>query len=331
MDKLKIGFIGAGRHASRSIYPSLRFAPLELIAVSALEEGEARLAAKTFGAERYYVGGFEEMLDKEKLDACIVVVPPPAYRRILCAVLDAGLPVWCEKPAGGSVPDAAAVEDAARRAGKVVQVGYMKRFAPAYQMAKAAMSKENFGRPTMFVGKFVVGGGLYPDEYTYIVDNPIHMIDLARYFMGEVEHVAVEQLNAGNNRWSYAVTFRFVGGALGMLHLANTESWRKPNEYVEVTGVGSSIDVANVVRYQFHPPDGPSELWEPNWTVPSNTNQSLLQTGYANELIEFARVIIEGVAPQVTISDARRALELVDEVYVKGGGVLEPGKQAQAW
>lgn len=331
MEKIRVGFIGAGRHASRSLYPALRFAPIELVAVSALAEDEARQAAKTFGAERFYVGGYAEMLEKEKLDACLVAVAPPAYRPILCAVLEAGLPVWCEKPAGGSVADLVAVEDAARRAGQPVQVGFMKRFAPAYQMAKQAMTKEGFGRATSFVGKFVVGGGLYPDEYTYLVDNPIHLIDLARYFMGEVEQVSVEKLDSGDKRWTYGAVVRFVGGAVGLLHMANTQSWRKPNEFVEITGVDSFITVDNVVRYQYNPPDGMSECWEPNWTVPSNTNQSLVQTGYANELIEFAKVVMEGATPQVTIADARRALELIDDVYRAGGQALEQGKQAQAW
>jgi len=76
----------------------------------------------------------------------------------------------------------------------------MKRFAPAYRLAKEAMAKKDFGKPTAFVGKFVMGGGLYPDEYTYLVDNPIHMVDLVRFFMGEVERVSVEKTDWGNKQ-----------------------------------------------------------------------------------------------------------------------------------
>lgn len=331
MDKIRIGFIGAGRHASNILYPSLRYAPMELVAVAALEEEEARAAARNFGALRYYVGSFEEMLAKEKLDACLVAVKPPDYYRVIHGVLDAGLSVWSEKPAAGSVAEAIELEQVAQRAGKPVQVGFMKRFAPAYRMAKVALAKENFGKPTAFVGKFVVGAGLYPDEYTYLVDNPIHMVDLARFFMGEVERVSVEKTDWGDKRWSYAVLLRFVGGAVGMLHFANTQSWRKHNEFVEVTGQGHFVVVDNVVRYAYHPPDGPSECWEPNPTVPSVQNASVMLTGYAYELVHFTEVVRDGVLPQVTIADARRALELIDEIYRQGGGVLEPGKKAAAW
>ncbi|MEP7200061.1 MAG: Gfo/Idh/MocA family oxidoreductase [Chloroflexota bacterium] len=333
MDKIRIGFIGAGRHASNIVYPSLRYAPMELVAVSALEEAETVRAARTFGAARYYVGGFEEMLEKERnhIDACIVAVSPPAYHRIILSLLDAGLPVYAEKPAAGSVAEAIEIEERAQRVGKPVQVGFMKRFAPAYRMAKAAMAKDNFGRPTNFVGKFVVGSGLYPDEYTYLVDNPIHLVDLARFFMGEVERVTVERGEWGDKRWTYAVMLRFASGAVGTLHIANTQSWRKHNEFVEITGQGHFVSVDNVVRYQYNPPDGASECWEPNPTVPSAQNSSVMLTGYAHELIHFADVVREGIAPQVTIGDARRALELIDEIYRQGGGVLEPGKKAAAW
>lgn len=331
MDKVRIGFIGAGRHASNILYPSLRYAPIELVAVAALEEEEARTAARNFGALRHYFGGFEEMLAKEKLDACIVAVKPPDYMHVLSGVIAAGLPFFCEKPGAGSVAEVLELEQAVQRSGKPAQVGFMKRFAPAYRMAKQAMAKENFGKPSAFVGKFVVGSGLYPDEYTYLVDNPIHLVDLARFFMGEVERVSVEKTDWGDKRWSYAVTFRFAGGAVGMLHLANTQSWRKHNEFIEITGQGHFTSVDNVVRYQYHPSDGPGEYWEPNPTVPSAQNASVMLTGYAYELIDFAEVVRTGKPPQVTLTDARRALELIDEIYKQGGGVIEPGKKAGAW
>lgn len=331
MDKIRVGFIGAGRHATNILYPSLRYAPIELVAVTALEEEEAQRAARAFGAQRYYFGGFEEMLAKEKLEACLIAVKPPDYSDVIRSVLEAGLPIWCEKPAAGSVAEAMALEQAAQRMGQPVQVGFMKRFAPAYRMARQAMAREAFGRPTSFIGKFVVGGGLYPDEYTYLVDNPIHMVDLARFFMGEIEYVSVEKTDWGDQRWSYAVLLRFAGGAVGMLHLANTQSWRKHNECVEITGQGHFTLVDNVIRYEYHPPDGPSECWEPNPTVPSAQNTSVMLTGYAQELIHFAEVVRNGAPPQATITDARRALELIDEIYRQGGGVLEPGKKAAAW
>jgi len=336
MEKIRVGYIGAGRQSTSSIYPSLRYAPIELVASCALtrDQKDAQRVAREYGAreQRYYLG-YEKLLEAEhkNLDACMVVVQPPDYHRIIKDVLSLGLPVWCEKPAASSVEEAKDLEAASQRAGKPLMVGYMKRFATAYRMAKEAMSRAEFGRPTSFYCEFMVGGGIYPDEYTYIVDNPIHIVDLARYFMGEVERVNVEKAEWGEKSWSYAVTLRFTSGALGLLQFGNTQSWRQHNEFAEITGQGRSVSVDNVVRYQYRGQDGPGEMWEPNFTVPIERNSSLILTGYASQLIHFAEVVRDGVTPQVTISDARRALELIDEIYVKGGGVLEPGKKAAAW
>ena len=188
----------------------------------------------------------------KNLDACMVVVQPPDYHRIIKDVLSLGLPVWCEKPAASSVEEAKDLEAAAQRAGKPLMVGYMKRFCHRLSHGERAMSRAEFGRPTSFYCEFMVGGGIYPDEYTYIVDNPIHtIVDLARYFMGEVERVNVEKAEWGEKSWSYAVTLRFTSGALGLLQFANTQSWRQHNEFAEITGQGRSVSVDNVVRYHY--------------------------------------------------------------------------------
>ena len=333
MTNLRVGFIGAGRHASNIVYPSLRYAPIDLVAVAALGEEETLRAARNFGAQRYYVGGFEEMLRRNATTST-----PSSSRsrrrptsKIILSLPDAGLPVYAEKPAAGSVAEAVEIEQKAQRAGLPVQVGFMKRFAPAYKLAKAAMARATFGRPTNFVGKFGVGPGLYPDEYTYLVDNPIHLIDLARFFMGDVASVSVQRGEWGEKRWTYAVLLRFASGAVGTLHLANTQSWRQHNEYVEITGLGHFVSVDNVTRYHYRPPDGPGEYWEPNPTVPSAQNASVMLTGYAHELIAFADVVQNGAQPLATITDARKALELIDEIYRQGGGVIEAGKTASVW
>lgn len=138
-------------------------------------------------------------------------------------------------------------------------------------MARARIGISDFGPLSTFYGKFVVSGGLYPEEYTYLVDNPIHLVDLARYFMGEVVDVKAQR-----SEW-------------------------------------------------------PGEAWEPNFTVPADRNNSLVLMGYAAELAHFAEVAKGGAAPLATLTDARRALELIDAIYVAGGGVLDPGKTAGAW
>ena len=150
MDKLRVAFIGAGRHANASLYPSLRLAPIEVVALCALpqDEQKARETARLFGVPKVYLH-VDDLLRAERnnIDACLVAVQPPDYFDLVQRLLTAGLPLFCEKPAAGSVAQARALEDAARQAGIAVQVGFMKRHAAAYRLARARMNAPDFGAP----------------------------------------------------------------------------------------------------------------------------------------------------------------------------------------
>ena len=307
--RIRVGLIGAGRHCQAIIQPALHFAPIDVVATC------SRHAAYAAQLVPHY-SGHEQMLAAAagQLDACIAVLGVPEYLRVLGDVLACGLPVWSEKPAAATVAEAMLLEQAARQAGKPLMVGFNKRFATAYQMARAAMCRPVFGRATSFFGKFMMGGGYYPDERNYLVDNPIHMIDLARHFMGEIARIQVERAELAEGQWSYAVTLRFASGANGLLQFGNTQSWRQHNEFVEITGEGHAITVDNVIRYRYRPEEGPGESWEPNFTVPVDRNHSLVLTGYAGQLIHFAEAVRDGTVPQVTIADARRALQLLEDI-----------------
>ena len=307
--RIRVGLIGSGRHCQAIIQPALRFAPIDVVATCSRHAAAAPQLAPHYS-------GHTQMLEAEagRLDACIVVVGVPEYLRVLGDVLACGLPVWSEKPAAATVAEATLLEQAARQAGKPLVVGFNKRFASAYQMAREAMSRPAFGRATSFFGKFMMGGSYYPDEVSYLVDNPIHMIDLARHFMGEIIRIQVERAELAAGQWSYGVTLRFASGANGLLQFGNTQSWRQHNEFVEITGEGHAITVDNVVHFRYRPDEGPGECWEPNFTVPVDRNHSLVLTGYTGQLIHFAEVVREGITPLVTVADARRALELLEEI-----------------
>lgn len=307
--RIRVGLIGSGRHCHAAILPALRMAPIDVVATCSRHPlSMPQLAPHYIGHERMLAA------EADRLNACIVVLPAAEYPRVLGDVLASGLPAWSEKPAAASAAEARLLEQAAEHAGKPLLVGFNKRFATAYRMAREAMDRPAFGRATAFFGKFMMGGGHYADERDYLIDNPIHMIDLARHFMGEVTRMQVERADLKQGQWSYAVTLRFASGATGVLQFGNTQSWHQHNEFVEITGEGHAIAVDNIVHYRYRPAEGPGEYWEPNFTVPVERNHTLVLTGYVGQLAHFAEVVRDGLAPAVTITDARRALELVEEL-----------------
>lgn len=85
----------------------------------------------------------EEMLDQEKnLDAAIVATPDFWHARHTLACLEAGLHVYCEAPMSNTVEDARRMAQAARRNGKLLQIGHQRRSNPQYRFCHDKLLKE---------------------------------------------------------------------------------------------------------------------------------------------------------------------------------------------
>ena len=110
-------------------------------AVVALAEPSATLRDAL--CARFHIGrGFADwrsLLDESELDAVVVASPAATHAEIVLAALELGLHVFCEKPLAITLDDVDRISDAAGRAGRVVQVGYMKRHDPAFQRALEEM------------------------------------------------------------------------------------------------------------------------------------------------------------------------------------------------
>jgi predicted dehydrogenase len=132
MTKLRIGIIGAGLITQVEHLPSLLRLGSQFQVV-AVADPSARARMHLF--RRWGVRTVEtpEALLAEKLDAVLIATPDALHARLIIAALDRGLHVFAEKPLCYAVEDADAIIRARDKAGRVVQVGYMKRFDPAYE------------------------------------------------------------------------------------------------------------------------------------------------------------------------------------------------------
>jgi len=142
---------------------------------------------------------YRRLLDGGEVDAVIVSTPPGSHEEIVCAALGAGKHVLCEKPLAGTVEACRRMVETARRAGRALATGFNHRYFPAIQFVKQALASGRIGEldhvrafaghaglsefkaPWMY-DKDVMGGGA-------LMDNGIHLIDLTRYLLGEVDEV----------------------------------------------------------------------------------------------------------------------------------------------
>ena len=160
--RVRIAVAGAGLIAQVEHIPNLRFLNdrFDLIAVADPSAEGRRLVERRHGVAA--CGSFDELLAM-KPDALLIAAPDSYHAEFAGRALDAGIHVFCEKPLCFSVADIdglIAKRDAAKR---VLQVGYMKRWDPSYEML--AKEVEGLGPRLRFIAVEVND----PDSWPFAV------------------------------------------------------------------------------------------------------------------------------------------------------------------
>ena len=186
------GVIGQLRARALQRVPgtSLRF-------VFDVDEAAARALAEQHGARA--TTDYDALLAEEDIDVVIVSSPPQFHEAQVIAALEAGKDVLCEKPLANSLEAARNMVETAHRLGRTLTTGFNHRYFPAIQTVKRAIDDGLIGeldhvrafaghqglsqfRAAWEYDKAIVGGGA-------LMDVGIHMLDLTRYLLGEVDEV----------------------------------------------------------------------------------------------------------------------------------------------
>jgi predicted dehydrogenase len=139
-DRVRVAIIGGGLIAQAEHLPRLHrlTSRFDLVALVEPRAGVREALARRYGIGRSYadVAG---MVADGGVDAAVICTPAFAHADLVVACLEAGLHVLCEKPLCVTLEDADRIIAARDRARRVVQVGYMKRFDPAYEALLAEL------------------------------------------------------------------------------------------------------------------------------------------------------------------------------------------------
>jgi predicted dehydrogenase len=142
MKRLRVGLVGAGlvgqaEHAFYLWEDRARFDFVGLADASAAVRGA--LGARYGIAELH--ADLPSLLKATQLDALVIAAPDPFHPELAATALDAALHVLCEKPLSLTVSGCDRIKAARDKAGKVLQVAYMKRHDPAYKKALELLPK----------------------------------------------------------------------------------------------------------------------------------------------------------------------------------------------
>lgn len=304
--------------------------------------GEARLVAcadtildrarsLAHGRSAIATSDWREIIDRDDVDVVIVATINSMLAEISAAALAAGKHVLVEKPAARNVAELDLVIEAQRQSDSLVHVGFNHRYHPALQKSYEIVLSGELGEMMFVRGRYGHGGRIgYDKEWRAnpalsgggeLIDQGVHLIDLARRFLGELTDVRGQ---ASTFFWDMPVDdnaflhLRNAGGQTAFLHASCTE-WKNlfslevygRGGKLDIGGLGGSYGTEQLTWYRMLPEMGPpvAQTWE--FPGPDGSWQT--------ELAEFFDDIRLGRSPSASLADARAALSIVERIYKLSG------------
>lgn len=260
-----VAVVGAGNFAFRTLLPALAGqTPPPLAAIVSSQGAPAFLAARKFGAS---CASTDEAaaFDDPAVEAVFLTTRHDAHAAQAVAALRAGKHVWVEKPLALREAELAELETVTRATGKVLFVGFNRRFAPMAVGLRDALRQRP--GPYRFV-MTVNAGRLDPDHWTLdpvagggrIVGEACHFVDLMRSFAGApiADVRCVRRDTDGQDGGAFELTFN--NGCSGLIDYRTDLPSHLPKERIEVTGpAGISAEILNWGRLRSNGLGGLSE------------------------------------------------------------------------
>jgi predicted dehydrogenase len=324
---MRVGIVGCGligHKRARALGES------RLVAAADTNLGRAEQLAAQFpgcaaGTE------WQALVARDDVDLVIVATTNDALAPITLAAIEHGKHVLVEKPAARNAGELHPLVAAARDAGVTVKVGFNHRFHPAFQKARRIFDSGHLG-PLMYIrARYGHGGRLgYDREWRAdpaiagggeMLDQGVHLIDLARWFAGDFSHVGG---HVGTFFWNMPVEdngfalLKTERGQVAWLHASCTE-WKNlfcfeifgRDGKLQIDGLGGSYGVERLCFYKMLPQMGPPETTI--WEYPGEDRS------WRDEYAYLLACIQAGRQPEGTLADALAALDIIGRLYQQAG------------
>lgn len=327
---LRLGIIGLGRMGR---FHAAALADVDAVEVVALAEPspDALELAGTLLPGRAGYQSPAEALAHPGLEAVLIAAPTPRHPELVEAALEAGLHVLCEKPLALDLAEASRLADLAADRHRLLQVGFWRRFAPPWRVAKERIDAGDIGLPVYLrlaqwdadppPATFcdpAVSGGL-------AIDCGVHEYDLAEWLTGRrVLRVSAWPLpvvepdvGAAGDLDNLIAVLELEGGAVATVDLSRNARYGD-DVRTEILGSNGAllVDLLPTSRTRLGDAGGVREL-------PSSMAEDAMAAGVAAQAVAFVEAIAGGDVDVPLADCSVRATRI-------GYAVIEAGSTGRA-
>lgn len=186
--KVKIGVIGVGGIAQVHLKNISENEQAELVAVCDISEENVRKSAEQYGTAAY--NDYNEMLEKETLDALFICVPPFAHGDIEEKAASRKIHLLVEKPLGLNMATVRNKAKVIRENGVIAGTGYCLRYLDTVKIAKDYLADKEIAMVRAYYLTSFVHTPWWRDMEKsggQLVEQTTHTVDLVRYFAGDIQ------------------------------------------------------------------------------------------------------------------------------------------------
>jgi predicted dehydrogenase len=277
------------------------------------------------------IADFKTAVADPKVEAVIVATINSELAKISAAAIRAGKHVIIEKPAGISVKQIDELITLEKKHDVCVRVGFNHRYHPAFQKAREIFESGVMGELMFIRARYGHGGRIgYDKEWRAdpklsgggeLIDQGIHLIDLAGWFLGEFKKV---DGHADTYFWKMPVDdnafldLRTAKNQTAWLHVSCTE-WKNLFSFeiygrvakLHIEGLGGSYGVEKLFHFQMKP-----EMGIPDTKIYEFPGAD---ESWKKEMTKFEDDIHAKQKPDAGLAEARAALKIVEAIYEKSG------------
>lgn len=371
MKEINVGLIGykfmGKAHTNALSRVGLFFDPsfkINLRAICGRDKDWVAENSRKYGFESYETD-WRRLVERDDIDVIDITAPSNVHKEIAVEAAKHGKHIFCEKPLALTPADAVEMENAVREYGVLGQVGFNYRFCPAVLLAKKLIDEGKLGRIFHFRGRFLQDWIIDPSfPLFWRLDKSVagsgshgdlgaHVIDLARFLVGEFESVCgmqetfvkerpiVERMEglsgkADKNAKMGKVTVddatiflvRFENGAIGQIEATRFAAGHDNDLGFEINGEFGSIRFSfermNELEYYDQTEDrelrGYRTIQCTQGVHPYVSHWWPaghvlgFETTFVHEMYEFYKAIAEGSRTSPDFTDGRKCVEILDAV-----------------